>query len=175
MAGIRLPLRNETGQPLPYFRLVRRSRQSGGCRMVLSDERATPEEGIGRRRIYDFWTMASPTITGDACARELNVLFVPGRSASSSLSLQIPVGVDPDDQHSPRQLVGIDHWDSRDLSPRAGERRHLDVNSRLARETDVHGHRVRRAVAAARVDDSTAEDLACARGVDPHFRAGSSV
>ena len=25
--------------------------------MVLSDERATPGEGIGPRRIYDFWTM----------------------------------------------------------------------------------------------------------------------
>src|SRR5438093_9227243 len=57
MAGIRLPLRDETGQPLPYFRLVRRSRQSDGCRMGFSDERATPGEGIGRRRIYDFWRM----------------------------------------------------------------------------------------------------------------------
>ena len=99
-----------------------------------------------------------------------------GRSAWSSLRrFPIPIGVDPDDQHSPRQLVRIDLCDSRDLSSRPGERRHLDVDSRLARETEVHGHRVLRAVAAACVDESTAEDLACAWGVDPHLRAGARV
>ena len=49
--------------------------------MVLSDERATPEEGIGRRRIYDFGRML-----------EVAKIYVDDSTAED---LVCPWGVDP--------------------------------------------------------------------------------
>jgi len=49
--------------------------------MGFSDERATPGEGIGRRRIYDFWRML-----------EVAKIYVDDSTAED---LVCPWGVDP--------------------------------------------------------------------------------